>query len=152
VDIQARLLRMQCGSEGDVMKHDWRRSIIVAAIVLSFLSLPSCGADRKLTSITVTPQNVTLSGPGLTVQYTALGIYTNSPHPDVVRDITSQVVWQSEAPEVISIDSTGLATSQFACGTNIGISATVFSNPSNPSAGTATVGRVTTNVKQPPTC
>jgi hypothetical protein len=122
-------------------------------IVGAVLSLPSCGHDQKLISITVNPSGATITGPDIVVNFQALGSYI---HPPETKDITNSVVWTSAAPQVVSIVSnTGVATSGFVCGTNITITATAYSNPQNKS-GSAVVGTGTVNVNatqtQPPTC
>ncbi len=136
------------------MRLIWRRVAALAATIFLGMGLLSCGHDRKLVSITVTPDNVTFGGPGIVVQYKAIGNYI---HPPQTRDITDQVVWQSAAPQVIGFDFVGSTVGQAEsdptglvfCGTNIDITATVFSNPSNPAAGTAIVGRALANVTCP---
>ena len=122
------------------------RFVLVFATVLCVIGLLSCARDQKLVSITVMPNNVTFGGPGLNVQYTAIGNYI---HPAETKDITTKVIWASDATQVISFNTPaqpGLATSQLGCGTGIDISATVFSNPSNPSRGSVTFGTATANV------
>src|SRR5215469_16386392 len=102
------------------------RAVAVVAVIAAASLLGSCGAPRRLVSITVSPDNVTFGGAGLQVNYTAVGSYEN---PVETRDITNSVLWQSAAPEVISIDpNTGVAFSGAACGQNITITATHFAN------------------------
>src|SRR5262249_18486297 len=94
--------------------------------------LPSCGFKRKLVSIDVIPDKATLGGPGLSLQFQAIGNYI---HPPDSRDITTSVIWKSAAESVVSITSTGLATSGFDCGDNITITATGHSDPHDSSSG-----------------
>ena len=127
------------------MNQSWFRLIIICTIAIL---LPSCGADKKLVSITVSPSNVAITGAGLNLQFAAIGNYV---HPPITQDITSTVVWKSSADQIVSFstpDKPGLATSGLGCGTNIPITATVYSNPSNPPAGTAIIGTATVSVKQ----
>jgi hypothetical protein len=49
--------------------------VLTVVTVLAVLGLVSCGFKRKLVSITVIPNNVTLGGPDLTVQFKAIGNY-----------------------------------------------------------------------------
>jgi uncharacterized delta-60 repeat protein len=58
-----------------------------------------------LQSITVTPAKPTLSK-GTTLQFTAIGTYTDQS----TQNLTSQVTWASATPSVASINSRGLAT------------------------------------------
>jgi hypothetical protein len=88
------------------------------------LSLPSCGHDRKLESITVQPQTFTflVADSGQTTNYTAYGTYI---HPPSYQDITNQVTWAVQGlTSVVTIGpSTGTITTQGGCGVS-GISAT----------------------------
>jgi hypothetical protein len=83
------------------------------------------------------------------VQLRALGSYI---HPPVTKDITNQVVWTSNTPQMVMVSSTGLitATGQ-ACGGTI-ISATVTTNHSSgaiSSNGALVTGSMTANVVCP---
>ena len=121
-------------------------ALVMVGAVLSF---PSCGHDQKLVSIAVTPTGATITGPGLTVDFKAVGTYI---HPPENRDITNSVVWASAVPQAISIlPNTGVAVSGTACGTNIPITATAYSNPQNKS-GSVVVGTATMTVIQLPNC
>ena len=129
------------------MKAFLFRSLAVAAIGFLF-SLLSCGHDQKLVSIDVSPQNMTITGV-VTVQYRALGHYI---HPPETKDITSTVLWQSSAPSIIDFSPTvpgQAAPTGGGCGTNLILSAVVYSNPTNPVRGSAVVGTATVNVSEP---
>jgi hypothetical protein len=140
--------RWQFGNAGEVMKSKAVRGFFMGVAVLLVLGISGCGHDQELTSITVTPSNTTITGQGLELQFTALGHYI---HPPETKDITSTVIWKSQADQIISFitpDKPGLATSGFGCGDNLGISAVVYKNPTNPSSGSAVIGTATVNVKQ----
>jgi hypothetical protein len=105
--------------------------LIVVATVL--VSLSSCGRDQQLESITVQPQSETfgtsttpvIDNAGSQVQLRALGNYI---HPPVTKDITSQVTWTSNTPQMMTVDSSGLLTvTGLACGATL-VSATVKTN------------------------
>jgi hypothetical protein len=113
--------------------------------ILAVATLPSCGFKRKLVSITLIPATATLGGPGVELQFQAIGNYV---HPPDSRDITDSVAWGSAAPQIVTIDQTGLATSQFGCGTNITITATGHSDPHDDSSGVV-VGTAAVTVTQP---
>lgn len=130
------------------MRQGSLRLVVVAWIILALLVLPSCGFKRKLVSITVSPTDVTLTGAGVELQLKAIGNYI---HPPDSRDITNQVTWQSSAPQLITVDSTGLATSGSGCGTNILINASAHSDPHDSSSGLV-IGSASVNVAQPPLC
>jgi len=62
------------------------------------LSLPSCGHDQKVVSLTITPTTSTFPDPGFTPpppnptqQYTATATYI---HPPATKDVTSQATWK----------------------------------------------------------
>jgi len=75
--------------------------------VLMFAST-SCGSDPNLVSITVIPDQVTLSSLGDTVQFLANGTFDRGPD----RDITREVTWASALEQVASVNSNGLATAE----------------------------------------
>jgi hypothetical protein len=123
--------------------------LILALPLTWLLTLSSCGHDQKLDFISIQPDNVTITGAGLDIHYTALGHYS---HPPNTKDITDLVTWASSAPQVISVDQHGVATSGLGCGSNLEITAT--SDTRTPRADSIVVGTVTVNVKQPnnPNC
>jgi len=66
-------------------------------VIGAVLSLPSCGHDEKVVSITITPTTSTFASPGFTPppanptqQYTATATYI---HPPSTQDVTSQATW-----------------------------------------------------------
>jgi hypothetical protein len=128
-------------------------AMVVLVTAAAFLAFPSCGFDRRLVSITVNPVGASIVGPGVVVNFQAIGNYI---HPPDSRDITTSVVWTSAAPQVISIvPNTGVATSGLSCGTNITITATWYSNPQT-HTGAVVVGTASVNVNPtsdtPPIC
>lgn len=126
--------------------------LIVVATVL--VSLSSCGRDQQLESITVQPQSETfgtsttpvIDNAGSQVQLRALGNYI---HPPVTKDITSQVTWTSNTPQMMTVDSSGLLTvTGLACGATL-VSATMKTNSSAggiSSSGAIVTGSMTGNV------
>src|ERR1022692_5025193 len=66
------------------------------------LSLSSCARSTKLTGITIQPPSGTFGAvdPTIFFQFKALGTYI---HPPKTVDITNQVTWQSDNPQVIQI-------------------------------------------------
>ena len=134
------------------MRQGRLRLVVVTWTMLAVLALPGCGFRRQLVSITVIPDTVTIVGPGVNVQFKAVGNYI---HPPDSRDITSSVAWQSAAPQAVSITAAGLATSGTTCGTTITITATGHSDPHDSSSGvivgTAAV-TVSPTATTPPIC
>lgn len=74
----------------------------VLVVLGAVLSLPSCGHDRKLVGITLAPSGFIFPTPDSTAQgvFTALGTYM---HPPDTRDITKQVTWQTDVPQLLQI-------------------------------------------------
>jgi len=77
------------------------------------LSLPSCGHDQKVVSLTITPPTFTFLEPGFipppanpTEQYTATATYI---HPPATMDVTSQATWTIDNG-VATVSSPGLFT------------------------------------------
>jgi hypothetical protein len=123
-------------------------ALLIAAVVL--LNLSSCARSQELVGITVTPQGSTITlgqvGEQVSTQFTALGTYI---HPPETKDVTSKAVWTTNSPSIIALDPNqpGLVTTTGqGCGANLGVTASIYSNPSNPPAGSVIVGAATMNV------
>jgi hypothetical protein len=132
------------------MNRKWFSIAALIAAATFLFSLSSCAFNQHLVSITVSPSgsSITLTGIGqdLPTQFTALGNYI---HPPETRDITSTAVWSTDTPSIIFMDAKtpGLVhTTGEGCGSNLGVSARVYSDPSNPSAGSVVVGSATVSV------
>lgn len=129
------------------MKALLLRSTGALSLALATVALLSCGNDQRLVSIVVTPQNITIGGVDCStspctpvVQYKAVGFYNHGGAP---KDITTLVQWTTDTPGIIQFQSSPpglLAPTGNGCGTNLGVHATVYSNPANPSAGTLVSG------------
>lgn len=119
------------------------------AIASALLAAVSCGGSstQKLTSIQVLPGSITVAGTP-TIIFTALGHYAK---PQQIKDISTQVVWNTNTPSIIAfIDSAHpnyLQPSGSGCGTNLGVNASVYSNPTSPSSGTVVIGTAKVNVQ-----
>lgn len=95
-----------------------KRSYIALALgalvtIGAVLSLPSCGHDQKVVSLTITPATSTFLDPGFTPpppnptqQYTAIATYI---HPPATKDVTSQATWKIDNG-VATLMSPGLFT------------------------------------------
>ena len=129
---------------------------IIALVVVAggLLAVSSCGRDQQLVSIQIQPSvetfgasNIPVSAnAGSQVQLRALGTYI---HPPVTKDITDQVTWNSNDPQMMTVSSTGLlmATGD-ACGGTL-VSATLTTNTSAgglSSSGALVTGYMTGNV------
>src|ERR1700751_5134828 len=118
------------------MIRKWSVVLSVFVVLLAgtlLLSLASCGNDQELTQITVQPDTETFGASnipvpddtGLQVHLGALGTYI---HPPVTKDITSQVTWNSNTPQMVTVDSTGTITATGgSCGETL-VSASMKSN------------------------
>jgi len=88
--------------------------LVVLAIWLS--SMSSCARPTQLVSISITPSAGGTFGavdPNLYFQFKPTGTYI---HPPKTVDITDQVNWQSDNPQVISITAAGVASPNQNCG------------------------------------
>jgi List-Bact-rpt repeat protein len=93
-----------------------------------------------------TTEDFGAADPSLNVQLKALGQYI---HPPVTKDITSQVVWSTNTPQVAVVSSTGLLSPGGAACGNALIFATVQTNHSSggrSSSGALITGQMTANV------
>ncbi len=136
------------------MIRKWFGVSALVVIASAFLSLSSCGREQQLVSIQVQPTSETFGASdiqlsqdaGAQVQLRALGTFI---HPPVTKDITSQVVWASNTPQMMTVDANGLVTvTGGACGSTL-ISATVTSNKSSggiSSSGALVTGYMTGSV------
>jgi hypothetical protein len=100
--------------------------------------VPSCGHDQKLVSIALQPSGgFVFEGFGAQGQFTALGTFI---HPPETKDITNQLVWKLDIANFANVTQTGLITYIRTDGCGSGnVTATHYSNPSNPTAGEAIV-------------
>ena len=129
------------------------RAIGTAVAACLLLTGLSCARDQQLEFIEVIPTAETFGASnipvpldaGLSVQLRALGHYI---HPPVTKDITNQVTWGSDDPQMVTVNSTGLITvTGGPCGGTI-ISATLQTNNSGArsSSGAIVTGNMTANV------
>ena len=136
------------------MIRKWFGIVLLLAASGVLLTLPSCGRSQQLVSIQVQPQVETfgasniqvIANAGSQVQLRALGTYI---HPPVTKDITSEVTWNSNTPQMFTVDTTGLLTATgLSCGGTL-ISATLTTNTSAgglSSSGALVTGYMTANV------
>ena len=131
-----------------------RRFMEISLFFLPLVLIPGCGHDQQLVSITVEPATETFGAgsipvpedAGLFVQLRALGTYI---HPPVTKDITTQVTWASNSPNMVTVDAAGVLTVKgIDCGSAL-VSATVNTNKSAgniSSSGAIVTGTMTANV------
>jgi hypothetical protein len=129
------------------MKRKWFGIIALVITATSLLSLSSCADPQELVGITINPTMETIgasnipvgSDAGIQVQLQALGTYI---HPPVVKDITDQVTWASNTPQLVTVNSTGLMVATgVLCGGGL-VSASVTTN--HDGSGVSSSGAVVT--------
>src|SRR5580700_5776700 len=136
------------------MRRKWFGIAVLIIAAIALFSVSSCGNPQELVSISVQPGTETVGAAntplsadaGFEVQLTAQGSYI---HPPVVKDITNQVTWASNTPQLVTVNSTGLmvATGEL-CGGGL-VSATVTTNHDGSglsSSGAVVTGFMTANV------
>lgn len=133
------------------MSQKWSAFISVFGVIAAaslLLSLASCARDQELTSLTIQPATETFGATNipvpadasLSVQLRAIGSYI---HPPISKDLTNQVVWASNTPDMVTVNSTGLITpTGNACGNTL-VSATVTTSKSS---GNIVTGYMTATV------
>src|SRR5215467_3070649 len=92
---------------------------LFAAALLFAVS--GCARDTRIVSISVQPSGATFvtPTPGGEVHFTALGSFI---HPPGTRDITTEVTWKADVPQLVNVTN-GVVTTTGACGiTNISAS------------------------------
>src|ERR1700686_405925 len=91
------------------MSRKWFSILALIAAATFLLSLSSCAFNSHLLSIQVQPGSGTFGAadPGLFFQFKAFGSYT---HPPRTVDITNQVNWQSDNPQVVQVTSLGVVS------------------------------------------
>ena len=137
------------------MNGKWWSIAVLVAVAGMLLGVNSCGHSQQLVSIQVQPSVQTvgtsttpiIEDAGAQVQLRALGTYI---HPPVTKDITNQVTWSSNTPQMFTVDAaTGLLTATGeSCGGTL-VSATVNTNTSAggiSSSGAVVTGFMTANV------
>ena len=126
------------------------RFFLVALASVCISGLPGCGHDQKLESITVQPSGFVFEGIGAKGQFTAIGTYI---HPPESKDITNHVLWQIDVANLATITQSGSVSALSVCGSG-NVTATVYSNPQNPAAGSVVIGSATVKgvLDGTPTC
>jgi len=136
------------------MIRKWFSIVVLVAAALTLLNVVSCGDPQELVSISIQPSVETIGASnvpvgadaGIQVQLEAYGNYV---HPPVTKDITDQVTWLSNTPQMFTVNSTGLltATGDLCGGAIISASVTTNSDSSGvSSSGAQVTGFMTANV------
>ncbi|HUH63929.1 MAG TPA: hypothetical protein VLZ50_13070 [Terracidiphilus sp.] len=99
------------------------RRYLKALVLIGLLApIVSCETSPSLTSIVISPTTPTItvalngngslapSGAQIGINYRAIGYYTHPGHPPETRDITDQVSWTTDIPDLVNISTEGVAT------------------------------------------
>jgi len=92
------------------MSRKWFSVLALVAAAAFLLSLSSCAYNSHLLSIQVQPSSGGTFGaadPSLFFQFKAFGSYS---HPPRNVDITDQVNWQSDNPQVVQVTNAGVVS------------------------------------------
>jgi len=91
------------------MSRKWFSILALIAAAAFLLSLSSCAFNSHLLSIQVQPTSGTFGAadPSLFFQFKAFGSYS---HPPRTVDITDQVTWQSDNPQVVQVTTLGIVS------------------------------------------
>jgi hypothetical protein len=98
------------------MSRKWFSIIALVAAATFLFSLSSCAYNSHLTSIQVQPASGGTFGAADTTlffDFKAFGAYT---HPPRTADITDQVDWQTDNPQVVQVTSMGVVSPSGGCG------------------------------------
>ena len=97
------------------MIRKWFGVTVLVVGAGSLLSLSSCAHNTHLASINIIPGNGTFAAvdPSAFFQYRAYGTYI---HPPKTVDITNQVTWQSDNPQVAQVTAAGVVSPNTNCG------------------------------------
>ena len=97
------------------MIRKWFGVSALVVVASALLTLASCAHNQHLVSINILPGNGTFGAvdPALFFQYRAYGTYV---HPPKTVDITNQVTWQSDNPQVAQVTSIGVVSPNTNCG------------------------------------
>jgi Bacterial Ig-like domain (group 2) len=83
----------------------------LAGLLVLGCSLLVCDCNSpSLVSIAITPNAEFFIGASGQAQFTAIGTFDLGNHPKTTQDITDEVTWKSNAPEVATISSTGVVS------------------------------------------
>jgi len=113
------------------MSRKWFSIIALVAAATFFINLASCGFNQHLVSINIPESGGTFGAadPSLYFDFTAIGTYI---HPPATKDITDQVTWQSDNPQVVQVSNTGVVSPSTDLGCGVAdISASFHDSPND---------------------
>ena len=98
------------------MSNRWLKALLGAGLALIATSLLSCGYGRRLVSIDIQPSKgfeFSSPDPASQGQFTAIGTYQ---HPPSTADITNQVAWKTDVPQLVTISKGVISPTGIGCG------------------------------------
>jgi hypothetical protein len=129
------------------MNRKWLGIVILVGAAAVLLNTSSCARSQQLVSITIEPGAVTFgaANPAQNATLTSLGTYI---HPPETKNITTQVTWTTDIPQLVAVTSGGVVSpTGLGCGTaNISAS---YNHGTGPS-GNVVIGYATITVGGPP--
>jgi hypothetical protein len=113
------------------MSRKWFSILALIAAAAFLLSLSSCAFNSHLLSIQVQPSSGGTFGaadPSIFFQFKAFGSYS---HPPRTVDITNQVNWQSDNPQVVQVTPEGVVSPSADLGCGLGNIFATFQDGNN---------------------
>lgn len=106
---------------------------ILAAVLMvgTVAALPSCGLPQRLDGISIQPTAVFFNTPAPNATAN-LKVYGSFLHPVATKEITSQVVWSTDADGLVTVSQEGVVTTVGNCGV-VNVIASVTNSPHTPS-------------------
>jgi hypothetical protein len=98
------------------MKRKWFSIAALVAAATLILNFSGCARNQHLVSIQVEPSaggTFFSVDPSAFFDFKAFGTYVHPPH---TADITDQVTWQTDNPQVIQVTSKGVVSPSLGCG------------------------------------
>jgi hypothetical protein len=118
--------------------------------VAILLSVAGCARETRLTQITLQPGAETFltPNPNVQVHFTAFGTFI---HPPAMRDITGEVTWTTDSPQLLTVAGGVVSPTGAGCGV---ATVTATSNKDTGSSENIVVGNATVTVNDPsdPAC
>jgi hypothetical protein len=119
------------------MSRKWFSIIALISTATWLLNMSGCAFNQHLVSIQISPSSGSFGAvdPTIFFNFTALGTYL---HPPATKDITTQVTWSSDNPQVVQISSSGVASPNLNCGV-ANITASFNDSPNDVVSNTSTI-------------
>jgi hypothetical protein len=112
------------------------------------LSLPSCGNEKQLVNVQVQPATAIYGTPNAgPVDFSAIGTFI---HPPSTQNITTQVTWSTDIPELLTLNDQGVAGAVAPSGGGCGIAQVIATGKQGTGgSGNIVIGYATVTVQDP---